>query len=416
MLRPLSLYIGLRYTRAKRHNHFISFISLTSMLGIAVGVAVLITVLSVMNGFDEEIHEKFFGMTPQMTVVNYEGKVYDWEALTHQVDAFPGVVGVAPFIGGQGLLTRLGRVMPVLVNGILPEQESAVRDLADNMVVGDLHALQPGDFGIVLGLQIASQLGLSVNDQITLMIPQADISPLGLSPRFKRFTVVGIFSAGGGFSFDASLAFINLVDAQKLFQMGDSVTGLQVKIENIYAAPTMSTQLSQQLPEDFSVGNWTSDYGPFFQAIKLEKNMMFLILALIIAVATFNLVSSLVMLVTDKQADIAILRTLGALPRTILAIFMIQGFIIGVVGLVLGLIGGITLSLNATAVVNWLQSVLHIQLVSENVYFLDYLPAKLLGKDIANVSYIALLMSFLATLYPAWRAARVQPAEALRYE
>ena len=386
------------------------------MLGIAVGVAVLITVLSVMNGFDEEIHEKFFGMTPQMTVVNYEGKVYDWEALTHQVDAFPGVVGVAPFIGGQGLLTRLGRVMPVLVNGILPEQESAVRDLADNMVVGDLHALQPGDFGIVLGLQIASQLGLSVNDQITLMIPQADISPLGLSPRFKRFTVVGIFSAGGGFSFDASLAFINLVDAQKLFQMGDSVTGLQVKIENIYAAPTMSTQLSQQLPEDFSVGNWTSDYGPFFQAIKLEKNMMFLILALIIAVATFNLVSSLVMLVTDKQADIAILRTLGALPRTILAIFMIQGFIIGVVGLVLGLIGGITLSLNATAVVNWLQSVLHIQLVSENVYFLDYLPAKLLGKDIANVSYIALLMSFLATLYPAWRAARVQPAEALRYE
>jgi len=416
MFRPLALYIGLRYTRTNRRNHFVSFISLSSMLGIAIGVAVLITVLSVMNGFDEEIHDRFFSMAAQVTVNSYTGTIADWQAIEEQVAEFPGVTGVAPFVGGQGLLTHLGEILPIIVSGIFPERESAVSSLADSIVVGELDELQAGSFSIIVGQEIAAQLGLLVGDKVTLMIPQAAVTPVGLLPRFKRFTVGGIFSAGSGFGFDKSLAFIHLADAQTLLQIGDDVSGLRVRINNIYAAPQMSIGLMEQLPEGYLVGNWTQEYGAFFSAVKLEKNMMFLILTLIIAVAAFNLVSSLVMVVNDKQADIAILRTLGARPKTILTIFMVQGTIVGVTGMVLGLIGGIVLALNATAVVSWLQNVLQLQVLSSGVYFVDYLPSQIQWQDILQVSIIALLMSFVATLYPAWRAARTQPAEALRYE
>ena len=416
MFKPLALFIGLRYTRAKRNNHYISFISSSSMIGIALGVAVLITVLSVMNGFDEEIQNSFFGMVPEITITSYDGKVSNVNQLEQSVAQFPGVNAVVPFVGGQGLLTRSGQVAPVEVTGILPQRESEVSVLGDKMVAGHLDQLQAGQFGIVLGRDIATQLNLLLGDQVTLMIPQASVSPLGINPRFKRFTVVGVFAAGDGFNFDSKLAYINLADAQTLFQMGDDVSGLRIRIDNIYAAPLMSAQLTSQLPPNYFVGNWTQQYGEFFHAIKLEKNMMFLILALVIAVAAFNLVSSLVMVVNDKRADIAILRTLGALPKTILAIFMVQGSIVGIAGLILGLIFGTLMAVNATEIVNWLQSALHVQFLSSDVYFIDYLPSKVQWQDIVKISALALLMSFVATIYPAWRASRIQPAEALRYE
>jgi len=416
MFKPLSLYIGLRYTRAKRRNHFISFIALTSMLGIALGIAVLITVLSVMNGFDEEIHQRIFAMAPQMTVSTYQGDLSNWEDVAQQVADFPGVTGVAPFVGGQGLLSYNAGVLPVMISGILPQHESAVSDLAELMVVGAMDGLQAGDFNLIVGRQIAAELDLNVGDKLTLMIPEATITPVGLIPRFKRFTLSGIFAAGDGFNLDKTLAFMHLTDAQKLFHMGDEVSGLQVRTANIYAAPQISIALMQQLPENYYVGNWTKQYGAFFSAIKLEKTMMFLILILIVAVAAFNLVSSLVMVVTDKQADIAILRTLGARPRTILAIFMVQGSVVGIIGTLLGLIGGLLIALNATTIVNWLQNLLQVQFLSSSIYFIDYLPSKIELVDIIKICGLALLMSFIATIYPAWHASRTQPAEALRYE
>ncbi|MEE9451764.1 MAG: lipoprotein-releasing ABC transporter permease subunit [Gammaproteobacteria bacterium] len=416
MFKPLSLYIGLRYTRTKRHNHYISFISLVSMLGIALGVAVLITVLSVMNGFDKEIHERFFSLAPQMTVTNYQERVNDWQSVQQQVAEYPGVIGVAPFIGSQGLLTHFDEVLPVMVSGILPQQESAISDLADTMTEGRVEDLRAGEFGMIVGRVIAQQLNLSLGDKITLMIPEATPTPAGLLPRFKRFTLVGLFTAGDGFDFDRGIAFIHLNDAQRLFRLDDAVTGLQVRIDDIYAAPQMSLELMQQLPEGSYVGNWTQKYGALFSAIKLEKTMMFLILILIIAVAAFNLVSSLVMVVNDKQADIAILRTLGAEPRMILAIFMVQGSLVGIIGTFLGLVGGLLLAYNATAIVDILQNLLQTQFLSSSVYFIDYLPSKIELTDIIKICMLALALSFLATIYPAWRASRVQPAEALRYE
>jgi len=416
MFKPLSLYIGLRYTRTKRHNHYISFISLASMLGIALGVAVLITVLSVMNGFDKEIHQRFFSLAPQMTVTNYQEEMNDWQSVQQQVAEYPGVIGVAPFIGSQGLLTHFDEVLPVMVSGILPQQESAISNLAETMTEGRVEDLQAGEFGMIVGRVIAQKLNLSLGDKITLMIPQATPTPAGLLPRFKRFTLIGFFTAGEGFGFDSGIAFIHLNDAQKLFRLDDAVTGLQVRIDDIYAAPQMSLALMQQLPQGSYVGNWTQQYGAFFSAIKLEKTMMFLILILIIAVAAFNLVSSLVMVVNDKQADIAILRTLGAQPRMILAIFMVQGSLVGIIGTLLGLIGGLLLAYNATTIVDLLQNLLQTQFLSSSVYFIDYLPSKIELSDVIKISVLALVLSFLATIYPAWRASRIQPAETLRYE
>jgi len=416
MYRPLAVYIGLRYIRAKRSNHFISFISLTSMIGIALGVAVLITVLSVMNGFDDEIHDRFFGMTPEITIAAMSGKMADWSVWENKLKHYPGVKGIAPFVGGQGLLTFDGQVLPVLTAGVLPEEEQSVHNIASKMAAGKFDALRPGKFGIVLGKNIAMSLGVWLGDKVTLMIPELNISLAGAIPRFKRFEVVGIFSAGSGFNFDTRLSFIHLADAQKLFQMGNDVTGLRLKINNVYAAPLMGANMARELPENFEVSDWTDQFGAFFKAVKMEKTMMFLILMLIIAVAAFNLVSSLVMIVNDKQSEIAILKTAGARPSTILSIFMVQGMTVGLIGVISGVLLGIYLSWHATAIVDWLQRTLHVQWISSNVYFVDYLPSRLSWKDVAHVCLSAMLMSFAATIYPAWRASRVQPAEALRYE
>lgn len=414
MFRPLALFIGLRYTRSKKKNHFVSFISLSSMLGIGLGVMVLITVLSVMNGFDEEIHHRFFGMAPEITITGPDEKLSDWQGLEKKIQTIPGIKAVAPYVGGQGLLTHEGQVLPIVLTGIDTQLEESVTHLSEKLLAGSLNDLQ--HFGLILGKGLADNLGVMIGDKVTIMIPEATVTPAGMIPRFKRFTVVGVFSAGTGFNFDTKLAFTSIADAQKLMQLGNQVSGVKMKIDNVYQAPEISAHLSSLLGEEYQVGNWTQQFGAFFKAVKMEKTMMFMILLLIIAVAAFNLVSSLVMVVNDKQAEIAILRTLGATPSIILRIFIVQGMMVGMVGTLLGLIGGVLLANNVTTIVNFLQSLFHVQVLSSSIYFVDYLPSKILWSDLWQVCAMALLMSFAATIYPAWRASRTVIAEALHYE
>lgn len=415
MFKPLSFFIGWRYTRAQKKNHFVSFISLSSMLGIALGVMVLITVLSVMNGFDVEIHRRFFGMAPEITITGQTGVVSRWQQLERRISQEKDIKAAAPYVSAQGLITYEGQVYPMMLTGILPEQEEAISGLQRKMLNGSVEDLQ--HFGIILGRALAENLGVVVGDRLTVMIPQANVTPAGMEPRFKRFTVKGIFSAGTGFNFDTKLAFIHLSDAQKLLQLNtDEVSGIRLKIREEYEAPLLSARLARNLGEEYQINNWTESFGAFFEAVKMEKTMMFLILLLIIAVAAFNLVSSLVMVVNDKQAEIAILRTIGATPATILKIFIVQGMMVGVVGVILGVISGSLLAMNATKIVNAIQSFFGVHVLSSSIYFVDYLPSKIMFNDLWQVCVMALLMSFLATIYPAWRASKTVIAEALHHE
>ena len=414
MFKPLAFFIGIRYTRAAKKNHFVSFISLSSMLGIGMGVMVLITVLSVMNGFDEEIHKRFFDMAPEVTISGSNGEIDNWVELNNTIKQIPEVKSSAPYVAGQGLLTYEGQVIPLSITGIIPSLEDQISHLNNKLLLGNLSNLK--HFGIILGRSMAENLGVNLGDKVTIMIPEASVTPAGMIPRFKRFTVKGIFSAGSGFNFDTKIAFINLADAQTLLQLGNNISGLKIKLHDIYQAPKLSQVLMHKLGEDYQISNWTETYGAFFQAIKMEKTMMFLILLLIIAVAAFNLVSSLVMVVNDKQAEIAILRTIGATPNFILKIFMIQGMLIGSVGTFIGIISGLILASNATKIVNALQNFLGVHWLSSSIYFVDYLPSKILFSDILIISTVALIMCFLATLYPAWRASKTVIAEALHYE
>lgn len=412
--KPLSLALGWRYTRSKSKSHFVSFISLTSMLGIALGVAVLITVLSVMNGFDVEIHKRFFDMAPSITINHRDGHLDDWRDLSKKLAKIPEVEVVAPFIGTQGLVSFMGQVQPLVVTGVDFELEEQFSHFSQKLISGSQLKLEP--FGIAVGQNLAESLGLMVGDQMTIMLPQATPTPLGMIPRFKRFKVQGVFSAGHGFNFDTKLAFIDIKDAQALLQMDEAVTGLKLKIQNVYHAPQLAQKIANELGSGYVVGDWTLTYGPFFQAVKMEKTMMFFILLLIIAVAAFNLVSSLVMVVTDKQAEIAILRTLGGTPRLIMMIFMIQGMLLGLGGTLLGVIVGLLLAMNATHIVDFLQSYLGVQWLSSNIYFVDHLPVHIDSRDIIKVVLMALGLSWLATLYPSWRAGRIIITEALHHE
>lgn len=416
MFHPIEFFIGLRYTRAKRRNHFVSFMSFSSMIGIALGVMVLITVLSVMNGFDYEIRHRVLGMAKQITISSYAGNLSDWQTVQQQVRTMPDILASAPFVESQGLLSGQGMVRPVAVFGIDPKEESKLSILPQKMIAGSLDQLIPGQFTIVLGQKLASQLGVTIGDKINLVTTTPTVTPLDIMPRFKRFTVAGIFKIGNGFEYDSSVAYINLHDAQVLFQMGAGVSGLQLKIANTYQAPDFAKKIMTQLHYHYVVSDWTEEFGAFFSAIKMEKSMMFLMLLLIIAVAAFNLVSSLVMVVNDKRSDIAILRTLGATPRTILTIFIVQGSVIGLVGTLLGLIFGILLASHVTGLVDWIQHAFHVQLIASDVYYVDYLPSRIEWPDVAKITFAALAMSLLATLYPAWDASRTQPAQALRYE
>ncbi|MBX3708858.1 MAG: lipoprotein-releasing ABC transporter permease subunit [Gammaproteobacteria bacterium] len=416
MFRPAALFIGLRYTRARRRNHFISFISLVSMIGIALGITVLITVLSVMNGFDREIKKRVFSMVPPITVSSHAGYITEWKEVKKLLLKYPSVTSAAPFVTGEVLLNYAGSTQPAILSGILPDQEKNVSAIADKMIEGDLSDLQPGKFGIVLGENLAALLDARIGDKITIVTPQVSLSPAGVIPRFKRFTVAGIFRAGSGFGFDRGLGFIHLNDAQKLFGLGNHVTGLHLNTEDVFAAPNIALELRNQLTPNTSISTWADQFGEFFHAVQLEKTMMFLILLLIIAVAAFNLVSTLMMVVNEKESDIAILRTFGATPHMVMSIFIIQGGIIGIFGTLLGLVGGITLAWNVTEIVNWIQNVFHVQFLSSNIYFVNYLPSEIKFSDIVQICGASLILSLLATIYPAWRAAKMDPVESLRYE
>lgn len=409
MFKPLVCCIGLRYIRAQKKSRFVSFISLSSMLGISLGVMVLITVLSVMNGFDEEIHTRYFTLAPEVTITNMNGSIKNWEKIADKLRNHPEIKAISPFVNGKGLVTHEGQVSPIMLTGILPKEEQSVSLLKNQIIMGNLDQLS--NFGIILGRDIASRLGVTLGDKITVLIPTSDMN----SPTFKRFVVQGIFSAGSGFGFDGQLGFVNMNDVQKLLKLGDDVTGIKIKISNVFQAPEISYDLSRFLGGEYQVGNWTQQLTEFFEAIKMQKNMMFLILLLIIMVAAFNLVSSLVMIVNDKQAEIAILRTLGATPTEILFIFIVQGMIIGIMGILLGSISGLILAKNVTSIVNKLQSLLDYQFLSSSIYFVDYLPSKILLNDLWTICLSAILMSFIATIYPAWRASRMIISESLHY-
>ncbi|WP_180048517.1 MULTISPECIES: lipoprotein-releasing ABC transporter permease subunit [unclassified Acinetobacter] len=411
MFKPISIYIGLRYTRARRSNHFISFIALVSMIGLTLGVAVLITVLSVMNGFDRELKNRVLGMIPQATVSSTQ-ILTDWPELAKKVEQHEHVTGAAPFTQLQGMLTAHGQVSGIMVTGIEPEYEKKVSIIHQHMVEGSIDNLKKGEFGIVLGKQMTDALGLSLNDSITLVLPEATPSPAGVVPRFKRFTIVGIFSIGA--EVDSMMGYIALNDASTLLRLPDGAQGVRMKLDDIFAAPTVANDIVSELPANFYASDWTYTHGNLFSAIQMEKAMVSLLLFLIVLVAAFNIVSSLVMVVTDKKADIAILRTLGASPGTITRIFMVQGTVIGVIGTVSGAILGIIFASSISGFIAWLNNVLGLNLF--DAYFINYLPSHLRWQDVVVIVSLSLILSFLATIYPALRAAKIQPAEALRYE
>ena len=416
MYNPVAIFIGLRYTRAKRRNHFISFISLASMIGIALGVVVLITVLSVMNGFDREIRERVFSMVPPVTITNAGGYLAEWQGLKKIVMDYPLVTAAAPFAMGEVLLSYGSTVQAAGIFGILPDQEKQVTQLADKMVVGQLADLKAGQFGIVLGESLASILGASVGDKVTVVTPQVTLSPAGVMPRYKRFTVVGLFRAGTGFGFDKSMSFVHLQDAQKLLGIGSNVSGLHLNVSNVYAAQRVAQNLSDHLTRGAAVTTWADQFGELFHAIQLEKTMMFFILLLIVGIAAFNLVSTLVMVVNEKQADIAILRTFGATPRMIMCIFIVQGGLIGIMGTLIGVVSGVLFAWNVTSLVDWIERVFHVQFLSSNVYFVNYLPSQVEWSDVTMVAMSSLMLSLIATIYPAWRASKLDPVESLRFE
>lgn len=417
MFRPLSVYIGTRYTRAKRRSHFVSFISLTSMIGLALGVVVMIVVLSVMNGFDHEMRTRVLGMVPHATVESYQ-PIEDWRGIAGQIKTqHPNVLEVAPFIQMQGLLSAGGTVQKVLINAVDPNEESKVSIIDQFFKEGSLQSLKPGEFGILIGDKAAKNLGVKLGDKVTFIAPEVSVTPAGMFPRMKRFTVVGTFHVGAG-ELDGYVAMVHIDDAARMRRLKDGqVEGLRLKLDDLFQAPRTAWEIARTLKgNDYFARDWTRSHGNLYQAIRMEKSMIGLLLLLIVAVAAFNIISTLVMVVTDKKADIAILRTLGATPGQIMATFMVQGTVIGVIGTLIGGVLGILAALNVSDAIALLERLLGHKFLNADVYFIDYLPSQLMSEDVILVCSAALILSFFATLYPAWRAARTQPAEALRYE
>ena len=414
-MRPYELFIALRYTRTKRRNHFISFISLISMLGMALGVCALIVVLSVMNGFQKEIRTRILGIAPHLQVNAESNDLVDWQPTLQVIKSHPQVVAAAPFINGQGMISFDQNVQGVMVRGILPQDEKRVIDISNKTKFGSLNDLQANGFGIALGSDLARSLGAHVGDKVLLISPQGQVTPAGMMPRLKQFHVAAIFEIGMA-PYDNALALIHLSDAQRLYRMDGTVSGISARLHDLDLAPQVSAEIGRSLPRNTYVSDWTRQHANYFRAVQIEKKMMFIILSLIVAVAAFNIVSTMVMAVTDKRADIAILRTLGATPTSIMRIFIVQGVIIGLVGSVLGVAGGILLTLNIDTVVPFIEKVVGMHFLSKEVYFITELPSDLQCNDVLIVAGFSFLISLLATIYPSWRASKVQPAEALRYE
>ena len=412
--------IGLRYTRAQPRegggNRFVSFISMISLLGLALGIAALIVVLSVMNGFQTELRTRILGVVSHVQITGEGGQLANWPAVLERVKQHPRAVGAAPFVQEQGMLSAGDVARGVVVRGILPEREGQVAEFDAHMRGGKLADLRPGEVGIVLGAELARSLRVAINDKVTLMVAQGLVTPAAVLPRVKQFRVVGIFDAGM-YEFDSGLSLMHLEDAQRLFRLGDDVSGVRLRLDDLFAAPQVAREIAQgYLDANAWVSDWTRSHANFFRAVEIEKRMMFLILLLIVAVAAFNIVSTLVMAVQDKRADIAILRTLGASPGSIMQIFMVQGMVIGLMGLALGIVGGVALALNVDVVVPALERLLGIRFLSADVYLISELPSELHAGDVAIIALSSFVLTLVATIYPSWRASRIQPAEALRYE
>ncbi|MDO8651488.1 MAG: lipoprotein-releasing ABC transporter permease subunit [Undibacterium sp.] len=414
---PFEWLVGLRYTRAGRRsgrNSFISFISLISMAGIALGVAALIVVLSVMNGFQKEVRDRMLSVLSHIEVFDVSGALPDWQAAAIEVQKNKAVIGTAPYVDAQAMIISDGIMRGVMLRGILPDQEPKVSVVASKIKAGKLTDLRAGEFNIILGSELARAMHVSIGDKVTLAAPESQLTPAGMVPRLKGFTVVAVFEAGH-YEFDSGMAFIHITDAEKFFRQ-PAPTGLRLRIKDMLNAPQVANELSQTLTSNLIPRDWSQQNRNYFAAVKTEKTMMFIILTLIIAVAAFNLVSTLVMTVTEKQADIAILRTLGASPWSVMKIFMIQGALVGLLGTAIGVGSGIVVALNIDVIVPFIEHVLGIQFLSKEVYVISALPSDLHWSDVWTIGGVAIVLAFLATIYPSWRAARVKPAEALRYE
>jgi len=414
MFRPLAGFIGWRYTRSRRRDHFISFISLISLLGMILGVAALIVVMSVMNGFEAELRGRILALIPHGFVEARDGHMRDWRAVAASVEHAPGVVAAAPYIGGNAMLANRGPVRGVQLWAIDVPAEQRVSAIGRHVVEGDYPGLANTAFGIVLGDILARNLGVQVGDSIDVILPKVTVTPLGVFPRQKRFTVAAIFRSGS--QLDSTTAFIRLADGQRLYQMGDTVTGLRVAVQDLFMARPILRRWVEDAHGDFNVRDWSQTQGSLFQAVKMEKAMMALLLLIIVAIAAFNIVSILTMMVNDKRSDIAVLRTMGALPRTVMAIFVVQGAAIGLGGILVGAAIGVPLAVNAGGIVAALENLLHMHLFNPQVYFISRIPSVVVPGDVLGVCVLAWVLSLIAALYPAWRAAHIEPAEALRYE
>ena len=415
------LFVGMRYTRAKRKNHFISFISLTSMIGIALGVAALIIVLSVMNGFQKDLRTRILGVASHLEITGSNNTLSDWPNIAEASVKREHVLASAPYITAQAMLSYGQGVQGAIIRGVIPAAEDKVADLGKSMRVGSLNDLRAGEFGIILGTDLAYNLGAQMGDKVVVMAPQGQFTPAGVVPRLKQFTVIGLFSSGMQ-EYDAGLALIHMDDAAKLYRMDNKVSGVRLKLDDLFIAPNVAASISKDLNQPsnptgaYYVTDWTQQHSNFFKAVQMEKRVMFIILTLIVAVAAFNIVSTLVMAVTDKRADIAIMRTFGASPASVMAIFIVQGALIGLIGTLIGAVFGVIVALNIDVIIPFIEGLFHIQFLAKDVYQISEVPSDLIWSDVTTIVIVSFVLSLLATLYPSWRASKINPAEALRYE
>ncbi len=412
---PYEWITGLRYTRARRNNHFISFISLISIGGVSLGVASLIVILSVMNGFEHELRQRLLGMVSHVTINSYDEPLLQWKKFAELASQNEHVIAAAPFISTEGMLRHGHQLGGTLIRGIDPEREKTVSEIDQHIIFGEYGALKAGAYGILLGSHLATSLGVSIGDQVDVMIPQMQVTPAGLLPRFRRFTVVSIFEFGM-YEYDRTLSVVHMRDMQRLLRMDQAVSGVRLKLDDMFIAPVVRQQLNERIGTLAWVDDWSRQHGNFFRAIRTEKTAMFVILTLIVAVAAFNIVSTLVMAVNDKQSEIAILRTYGATPFSIMQIFIIQGLFIGVLGIGVGVISGVVCALNVETIVPWIEAMTNQNFMPGDVYSISEMPSRLVWKDVERIAIVAFLLSLFSTLYPAWYASHMSPVEALRHE